>query len=227
MPENGDSLEIELLTTFVIGNFGHRHEFRDALQTARHRESRLRVGHVSRCGLIFQRCSYIEFCVRLVWFFKSRTLIFQDTIFRACQFLVLSLFVHVFPLLIGLACIDFQDLIFKSLLISNVVCAMIFQDTFLCWLVWRALICFIFVPSRCSFADWINVHCLTYIDFSSHVSFKHCLLMVWRVWFSWIDVHCLCFTSLLGFSWTCQIVFSFRLLGDVCSWIDVCTLIFV
>ena len=62
MPENGECLVTELLTTFVIGNFGHRHEFRDALQTARHRASRLRVGHFSRCGLIFQRCSYFVFC---------------------------------------------------------------------------------------------------------------------------------------------------------------------
>ena len=51
---------------------------------------------------------------------------FQDMIFRAYQFLVLSLFVHVFPLLIGLACIDSQDLIFKSLVISNIVCALLF-----------------------------------------------------------------------------------------------------
>ena len=40
LPEYGDNLETELLTTFVVGNFGHRHEFRDFLQTARHRASR-------------------------------------------------------------------------------------------------------------------------------------------------------------------------------------------
>ena len=42
-------------------------------------------------------------------------------IFSECQFLVLSVFAHVIPLLIGLACIEFQD----------VVCAMTFQVAYI------------------------------------------------------------------------------------------------
>ena len=48
--------ETELLTTFVHREFlAHKHEFRD-----------VSMGHDFLCGLIFQRCSYFVFCVRLV-----------------------------------------------------------------------------------------------------------------------------------------------------------------
>ena len=56
---------------------------------------------------------------------------FQDMVFCAYLFLDLSLFVHVLPLLNGVACIVSQHLIFISLVIPNVVCALIFQVTYI------------------------------------------------------------------------------------------------
>ena len=113
MPENGDSLETELLTTSVVGNFGRRHEFRDVLQTARHRASRHRVGHVSRCGLIFHRCSFIVFCVRLDWLLKSRTLIFQDMILEHVSFLF-----YLCSLTSFLCWLDWRALIFQDVIVQ-------------------------------------------------------------------------------------------------------------
>ena len=85
----------------------------DVSQTARHRASRL--------GLVYDFYFCLASFFNDVRIFKSRLLIFQVMIFSECQFLVLSVFAHVIPLLIGLACIEFQD----------VVCAMTFQVAYI------------------------------------------------------------------------------------------------
>ena len=143
--------------------------------------------------MIFQVCVLVSIALifQVAYIYLSR----HD--FQRMSFLVLSLFVHVFPLLIGLACIDVSRLVFSS--------RVSFQTLFVHWffksrtLILQHMIGYVSVLVLSLFLHvvplLIGLTCIDFsrLDFSSRASFQ--TLFVHELTSSF-----LCKTSLWGFS---------------------------